>query len=319
MHTLKHDMEKLRPFKCNLCKDYSATTKHNLQSHIDRVHLKLKPFKCHLCEDRSYALNHELQKHINDVHKNLRPFKCHLCEDCKFTTNRYLQSHIDRVHLKLKPFKCHLCKDSYASNQELQRHINGKHLKLKPFKCHLCNTFSCPTNQELQRHINGVHKKLSYRFVQPHKYCKKHNRIHCKICKPMDCLRHNLRTRVQHFLRDKNFKKNHKTEEMLGCTYDFFNEHIQRKIDYWNLNARDGHRKFEQGDEYHIDHIKPLSMANNEQEMMKLCHYTNLQPLWPDTNISKKDRWNSEDEDFWTKNIYLNEDYRDIYLSSGIN
>ena len=30
---------------------------------------------------------------------------------------------------------------------------------------------------------------------------------------------------------------------------------------------------------WHIDHIIPLSTAKTE-EAIKLCHYTNLQPLW---------------------------------------
>ena len=38
---------------------------------------------------------------------------------------------------------------------------------------------------------------------------------------------------------------------------------------------------------WHIDHIIPLDSANTEDEMYKLCHYTNLQPLWWSENLSK--------------------------------
>ena len=38
---------------------------------------------------------------------------------------------------------------------------------------------------------------------------------------------------------------------------------------------------------WHIDHIRPLSAAVNEKELIELCHYINLQPLWAKDNISK--------------------------------
>jgi len=41
--------------------------------------------------------------------------------------------------------------------------------------------------------------------------------------------------------------------------------------------------------DWHIDHVIPLASAINEQEMLKLCHYTNLQPLWAKDNLSKGD------------------------------
>jgi hypothetical protein len=41
---------------------------------------------------------------------------------------------------------------------------------------------------------------------------------------------------------------------------------------------------------WHIDHIMPLASAKTEEELVALCHYTNLQPLWAAENLRKSDK-----------------------------
>ena len=44
---------------------------------------------------------------------------------------------------------------------------------------------------------------------------------------------------------------------------------------------------------WHIDHIKPCDAfdMNNVNEQKICFHYTNLQPLWQEDNVAKKNKW----------------------------
>ena len=65
----------------------------------------------------------------------------------------------------------------------------------------------------------------------------------------------------------------------------------------------------------HIDHIKPVSKFNldDEDEFLDCCHYSNLQPLLSNTNLEKHNKWNDENDKYWTENI-KGKDYHEIYI-----
>ena len=45
--------------------------------------------------------------------------------------------------------------------------------------------------------------------------------------------------------------------------------------------------------EWHLDHKVPISWAKSEEEVYKLSHYTNFQPLWMNDNLSKDNRYSN--------------------------
>lgn len=84
------------------------------------------------------------------------------------------------------------------------------------------------------------------------------------------------------FLR-KGYKKDSVTREILGCDWETLVKYL---FDTWEKNYGTTYA----GEDYHIDHIIPLSTAKNEEEVRKLCHYTNLQLLKPEDNLSKSNK-----------------------------
>ena len=76
--------------------------------------------------------------------------------------------------------------------------------------------------------------------------------------------------------------KSKRTFEIVGCTPEFLKEYLEKQF-------KDG-MSWENRHLFHIDHIIPLSSAKTEKEIYKLCHYTNLQPLWVDENLKKSNK-----------------------------
>jgi hypothetical protein len=88
------------------------------------------------------------------------------------------------------------------------------------------------------------------------------------------------------FKRGKNnFIKKLSSEEILGCTIEEFRNYIA-------LQFKSG-MNFKNYGEWHLDHIVPLSIAKSEEEIIKLNHYTNFQPLWALDNLIKSDKINN--------------------------
>lgn len=91
----------------------------------------------------------------------------------------------------------------------------------------------------------------------------------------------------------KSFKKstkNRSTINILGCKFDEFKIYIESKFESWMTWDNHGLYNGEYNFGWDIDHIIPISTANTEDEIIKLNHYTNLQPLCSKINRDiKKD------------------------------
>ena len=89
---------------------------------------------------------------------------------------------------------------------------------------------------------------------------------------------HNVREKFNKFIKNKSKS----TEKIIGLTFDGLKEYLE--------NQFKDNMSWDNYGEWHIDHIIPLSLAKTEEDVYKLCHYINLQPLWAEENLKKSNK-----------------------------
>lgn len=103
---------------------------------------------------------------------------------------------------------------------------------------------------------------------------------------------------IRHNLKKHSYAKNSKTQKILGCSFTELKSHLESKFENWMSWDNKGLYNGQNNYGWDIDHIIPLSSAKTEEELLKLFHYTNLQPLCSKINrtIKKDKMWNVEQQ-----------------------
>src|ERR1035437_3452253 len=115
-----------------------------------------------------------------------------------------------------------------------------------------------------------------------------------RLIDPLFKLRTNTSSLIYHSIKNNGYTKKTKTAEILGCTYEFYLKHIESKwllpqnldengqvwMNWDNHGLYNGELNFG----WDIDHRIPISSAENEEELLKLFHYSNQQPLCSKVN-----------------------------------
>ena len=199
-------------------------------------------------------------------------------------------------YLKNKEYHNNKCNQYYYENrdsllikmreyQQNNRDLDGKLIKLSFLKesindptkkiCSKCLEVKCrlsftTDNSKLDK-LNSSCNTCKSKYL--------YNR--CKI-DPIYKLKLSIRSRISTSFRILGVFKDKKTNTILGCSYEEFRVYIESKF-------KDGMTLSNHG-KWHLDHIIPISYAKSKEEVYKLNHYTNFQPLWAIDNLSKGNR-----------------------------
>ena len=172
------------------------------------------------------------------------------------------------------------CRDCLNEYQKRYRKNNQYNISQKR-KIYSIKNKEKISEQRKQNRINNKIKIVESRKKWYQKNKSKNNEYHKQYTKHKrqnDILfrvKCSLRARLHNFVN----KKNKTTLEYLGLSLDEYKIYLS-KMFYNNMT-------WDNYGQWHIDHIIPLSSAKNEEELIKLFHYTNTQPLWAEDNLKK--------------------------------
>lgn len=176
--------------------------------------------------------------------------------------------------------RCKVCRRIYVNE------YNGNSINLER-KRRKAQEYYWNNHEKQLKRISEKHKKNS----EKEKEYRKNNRtkINERVKKQyaeneIFRVRTNMKNRIKLFLNSKQITKKNTTFEIVGCSPQELKEHIEKQ--FKNDMSWDNYGFYG----WHIDHIIPLSSAKTEEDVYRLSHYTNLQPLWCEENYKKGDK-----------------------------
>ena len=128
-------------------------------------------------------------------------------------------------------------------------------------------------------------KEKEFKIQKRKDYCNAYYKPYVKEKRktdPVFKLSGNIRRLLLQSLKNQGYKKNTKTYNIIKCEFNFL-------MKWLNGIASNGYT-YGIGD-LHLDHVVPISLAQTEDELLLLSHYSNYQLLSADENITKGNRY----------------------------
>ena len=96
---------------------------------------------------------------------------------------------------------------------------------------------------------------------------------------PMFALTVSIRKNILKAFRKRMFEKNSSTKDIIGCSFEGLKQHLEKQFQPWMNWDNRGLYNGQPNYGWDIDHIIPLKTAKTVEDIIRLNHYTNLQPL----------------------------------------
>ena len=276
--------------KCSKCKIEKPLDEFDFRN--DTKNYRSYCIDCRKKKDKEYNIRIGKNKGVLAYHKNLKSQNLKHCKRCNTIKSR---DDFDCANAKPsgKMAHCKKCRKEYTEKNKERITKKGKQYYISN-KEHVkkINKEYYQKNKEIIS-IRGKDKRKNNKEEIKSRRIKYYQKNKQKISSRLrnrrktDYLfkmKESIRSRTHSAFKASRWSKNSGNIEMLGCTYEEAFKHIENQ--FTEGMSWDNHSLFG----WHIDHIIPLASAKTEEELIKLCHYTNLQPLWAEENLSKGDK-----------------------------
>ena len=171
-------------------------------------------------------------------------------------------------------------------------------------RCRVCGAQSCKQYREGNKDKLAEYKKQYYKankekVAQSQKQYREANKDKVaqsnkqymrnrRMEDPLFKFKDGIRNLIGNAIRKKGFSKTSSTFDILDAPQEVVRSHLESQF-------TEGMSWDNRGD-WHIDHFIPVSYAKNDEEVLILNHYRNLQPLWATQNLTKSDSLPSIEE-----------------------
>lgn len=175
------------------------------------------------------------------------------------SNKRYYQTHKEQEKERGRIKNARL----YWGNAELYKEKSRKYREENPQKCRETHRRYAEKNGDKIAEYESAYKKNRYHNDPLFKFqCRLRNTIN------------------QSFTRYETYKPR-KNKDVIGMTSAELREYLLRTY------AETYGYEWDKVEPVHIDHIIPLSTAETQEDIARLCHYTNLRLLKAHDNLSK--------------------------------
>lgn len=203
------------------------------------------------------------------------------CKDClKLKSKKYRQENKEKYQEYFKEYQ-------EKNDEKLKEYKRENYIKNKEKILERSRVYYYDNKEEINKKASDRQKNNRNRINVNNRILNKKKRKN----DPLFRLINNLRTNIFLSIRRCGYNKSSRTYEILGCSYEEFKKYIEDRFLEWM--SWDNYGKYNGLLNYgwDIDHIIPVSSSKTEEDIIRLNHYTNLQPLCSKINRDiKKDK-----------------------------